>query len=205
MLYVVMEASSYIPMAFLHEENYTKPFYVLHLLGISCDITAFSLVTVLWSRTILVDDRRRMSTVFPFVIVVDVAFFAYSVYVCINLLADYGNESLNEWAEDSPSYRNLLIAEPVSSSEAVKRVERAMARSGATSERISRSGATSYPMARSGATSYAMARFGASRSNGARMARSGPVIKRPTLSAAGSELLFPADLERTARSGQHVL
>ena len=73
--YVALECLSYVPMAFQGEENYTKPFYVLHLLGISCDVTAFSLVTVLWSRTILVDDRRRMNTIFPFVIVVDLAFF----------------------------------------------------------------------------------------------------------------------------------
>jgi len=37
--YALLETLSYIPLAFWGSENYTKIFYFLHLLAISCDIT----------------------------------------------------------------------------------------------------------------------------------------------------------------------
>ena len=119
-MYALLEALSYIPMAFEGATIYTKPFYIMHLLAISCDITAFSLVTVLWSRTLTLtpNERRFFSSSFPFVLITaDAAFLVYSVFVCFDIVryrAEQTNEEvdLDTWAKSSPSYKHLLIAEP---------------------------------------------------------------------------------------------
>jgi len=48
----ILESCSYIPMAFQDEQNYKPWSFVLHMLAISFDLTAFSLVTLLWTKTI---------------------------------------------------------------------------------------------------------------------------------------------------------
>mmetsp|Transcript_21807 Transcript_21807/g.45444 ORF Transcript_21807/g.45444 Transcript_21807/m.45444 type:complete len:378 (+) Transcript_21807:191-1324(+) len=112
-IYVALESISYIPMSFLSLDQYSPVYYACHLLAVSFDITAFSLVTVLWSRTVLNVNNRRYRWIYGLVGGVDIGFFISSCCVINDMLTNTSSSSdLNAWASSSPSYANLLILEP---------------------------------------------------------------------------------------------
>ena len=126
LFYTILETLSYIPMAFQDNSSYTPVSYVLHLLAISFDLTAFSLVTVKWTKTI--DEKRGLRRMFPVVIFMNVLFFLYSCYACGNLMYevkndkdasdddgggdDGGGDDLDRWAKKYDSYKYLVLFEP---------------------------------------------------------------------------------------------
>ena len=132
LVYTVLETLSYIPMAFLGDESYQPWAFVLHMIAISFDLTAFSLVTVKWTKTI--DEKRGLRRMFPVVVFLDICFFLYSCYVCVNLLyetrmsddhdgnndndgddgcSDDEEDSLDKWAKQYSSYKYLVLFEPI--------------------------------------------------------------------------------------------
>ncbi|GMH59380.1 hypothetical protein TrRE_jg11471, partial [Triparma retinervis] len=111
-IYVALESISYIPMTFLSETSYTPPYYACHLLAVSFDVTAFSLVTVLWSRTVLNVTNKKYRWIYGLVGAVDVGFLVTSLSVIHDMSLHTPRSDLNAWAESSGCYKLLLLLEP---------------------------------------------------------------------------------------------
>ncbi|GMI47752.1 hypothetical protein TrCOL_g6615 [Triparma columacea] len=112
-IYVALEAISYIPMTFFTHDSYTPPYYACHLLAVSFDVTAFSLVTVLWSRTVLNVTNKKYRWIYCLVGTVDVGFAIATCSVIGDMAAHAKGGNLSDWAASSPSYELLLLLEPI--------------------------------------------------------------------------------------------
>ena len=106
-LYSVLQCISYVN--FIYIENYSSWNYACHVLAIFCEISSFSLVAILWSKSLL-SSHNAYGRVIPFLLVVDLIFLTYVFAVVIDMLTT--KHSFNEWAENSVLYSTMLLLEP---------------------------------------------------------------------------------------------
>lgn len=95
---------------FIIYQNYETWTYTLHIMSIFCEVSSFSLVAVLWSKTLL-SAHNAYSRVIPFLMVVDLFFLVYIIVLCTDLLTT--KQSFYNWANKSNFYSYMLLIEPI--------------------------------------------------------------------------------------------
>ncbi len=108
-LFSIFQAVSYISLVKGHE-NYEKWSYSCHLIGIFCETVAFSLVSILWSKTLMSRNNAK-KVVIPFLGFVNLIFLFYVIYIIVDL--SYASGSFIDYYQSSYIMKEILIAEPL--------------------------------------------------------------------------------------------
>lgn len=90
--------------------NYVKWSYSCHLIGIFCEIAAISLVSILWSKTLMSRNNAK-KCVIPVLVFVDLVFLFYVIYIIINMA--YYKDSFLDYYFESYVIKEILVAEPL--------------------------------------------------------------------------------------------
>ena len=109
LLYSAFQAVSYISLVNGHD-NYEKWSYSCHLIAIFCEIVAFSLVSVLWSKTLMSRNNAK-KVVIPFLVFVNSFFLFYVLYIIIDMA--YFKGSFISYYHAKFIVKEILIAEPL--------------------------------------------------------------------------------------------
>ena len=98
--------------SFISEDaaSYTKTGYTCHLLAIWIEIVAFSLVVILWSKTLLSVKHARRVTI-PFLFSVVMIYFLYILFIIYRM--NKSPKSFKNFAKDSRAFMYLLVIEPM--------------------------------------------------------------------------------------------
>lgn len=107
-LYAGLQAGSF--SSFLKTESYSKGTYSLHLIAILTEMVAFSLVSVLWSKTLL-SRSYALKFVVPFVLCLDALFAIYVSALVVDI--SITSQDFSSWTETSFIFREMLLVEPV--------------------------------------------------------------------------------------------
>lgn len=100
-------------LIFLYKSNNKRRWtYSCHLFAIFCELSAFSLVAVLWSKTLL-SAHNANNRIIPLLVTVDLFLLVYVFGVWIDMVhsASSGTTFI-EWATVSEWYRYMLLVEP---------------------------------------------------------------------------------------------
>lgn len=108
LLYAVFE-TLYQMMMFTDNSAVGKACYALHIVGIWCEVTAISLVLILWSKTLLSREVTK-SEIIPIVFLFNGGFLCY-IFLVVGHLS-VAKESFDDWLDESDWYKYLLIVEP---------------------------------------------------------------------------------------------
>lgn len=108
LLYAVLE-TLYQMMMLNDSSTLAKACYAFHIAAIWCEVTAISLVLILWSKTLLSREKTK-SEIIPVVLLFDGGFLCY-IWLVVGHLATT-DDSFDDWLEDSVWYKYLLIVEP---------------------------------------------------------------------------------------------
>lgn len=93
LFYSLLQVLSFATFIVPSTQFYTKWSYSCHLFAVFCEISSFSLVAVLWSKTLL-SARNAKRCIIPFLLLFDFIFFAYITTVVIDMClspADFFN------------------------------------------------------------------------------------------------------------------
>lgn len=98
--------------SFISEDaaSYTKTGYTCHLLAIWTEITAFSLVVILWSKTLLSVKHARRVTI-PFLATVVSVYLVYVLFIIYRM--HNSPKTFRDFARDSDAFMYLLLIEPI--------------------------------------------------------------------------------------------
>lgn len=107
-LYGALQALSFISFLKGHD-IYEKWTYSVHLFGIFCEVCAFSLVSILWSKTLMSRNNAR-KCVIPFLVLVDSIFLFYIIYLVFDL--SFSTKSFYEWTQTSSIFEEISLVEP---------------------------------------------------------------------------------------------
>lgn len=108
-VYALLQTLSFVAFA-RGSENYSKWCYSCHLYGIFFEIATFSVVAILWSKTLLSRNNARRRII-PFFVVMDGAFLIYTTLIVIQIQTT--DKNFVDWATSSQLYLYLLIIEPI--------------------------------------------------------------------------------------------
>lgn len=107
-LYGLLQSLSYT--SFLQGSGtYYKWTYCLHLISIFLELAAFSVISILWSKTLMSRNHAKRYII-PFLFVVNISFLLYTLYLIAEM--SLTNLSFENWTKSSILFRGILIVEP---------------------------------------------------------------------------------------------